>query len=209
MKTVVEEMKLHTMAKVHDCLEMWQSSQYLGDTQNESRAENKQMTAVGYISHMKQIVIASWSLFQQDGAAAFKLSERPPLRPGVSAKDLPGGQTQTFNACLVRRINRYPVASIQDCALASISDSQNWLNWKRDFDNPNDSKDDCATDDESDIVQHNGIEVPECPEPRDVSAAPNVPRLIWPAWKSTRQAKKVLVTVNALEMRSNMGVKKM
>ena len=93
MKKEVKERKLHRMAKVHDFLEMWQGNQNLYATQKESCAQNKQMTAVGYISAMEEIVKASWSLFQHDGAAAFKLSERSPLPPALSAKDLPGGRT--------------------------------------------------------------------------------------------------------------------
>ena len=89
MKKAVEEWILHRMAKVHDCLEMWQGSQNLRATQKESRAQNKQMTAVGYISDTEEIIKASWSLFQHDGAAAFKLSERSPLAP-LSAKEFPG-----------------------------------------------------------------------------------------------------------------------
>jgi len=76
MNKEAEERKLHTMAKVHDFLEMWQGSQSLCATQKESRAPNKQMTAVGYISDTEEIVKASSSLCQHDGAAAFKLSER-------------------------------------------------------------------------------------------------------------------------------------
>jgi len=91
MKKGVEERKLHRMAKVHDFLEMWQGSQNLRTTQKESCAQNKQMTAVGYISDMEEIVKASWSLFQHDGAAAFKLSEISHLPPALSAKDLCGG----------------------------------------------------------------------------------------------------------------------
>jgi len=49
MKKKAEERKLHRMAKVHDFLEIWLGSQNLGATQEESRAQNKQMTAVGYI----------------------------------------------------------------------------------------------------------------------------------------------------------------
>jgi hypothetical protein len=72
---------------------MWQGSQNLRATQNESRAQNMQRTAVESISDTEGIVKAAWSLFQQDGAAAFKLSERSPLPPALSAMDLPGGQT--------------------------------------------------------------------------------------------------------------------
>jgi len=96
MKKEAEERTLHRMAKVHDFLEMWQGSQILCATQKESRAQNKQMTAVGYILDTEEIVTASWSLFHHDGAAAFKFSERSPLPPALSA-DLPGGRTQNFN----------------------------------------------------------------------------------------------------------------
>jgi hypothetical protein len=50
-----------------------------------------QMTAMGYISDLEEIVKASSSLFQHDGAAAFNLSERSPLPPALSAKDHRGG----------------------------------------------------------------------------------------------------------------------
>jgi hypothetical protein len=109
MKKAAEEWKLHRMAKVYDFLEMWQGSQNLRATQKESRAQNKQMTAVGYISDMEKIVKASWLLFQHDCAAAFKLSERSPLPPALSSKDLPGGRTQILNVRQIRRINRHPV----------------------------------------------------------------------------------------------------
>jgi len=72
MKKEVAERKLHTMAKVHDCVEMWQGSQNLPATQEESCAQNKQMTPVDYISDTEDIVKASWSLVQHDGEAAFR-----------------------------------------------------------------------------------------------------------------------------------------
>jgi hypothetical protein len=53
MKKEVEEKKLHRIAKVHDFLEMWQGSQNLRAMQKESRAQNKQITAIGYISDME------------------------------------------------------------------------------------------------------------------------------------------------------------
>jgi len=123
MKNEAEERKLHTMAKVHDFLEMWQGSQNLHATQEESRAKIKQMTAVGYISDTEESVKASWSLFQHDGAAAFKLSERSPLPPALSAKDRPGGRTQILNVRRIRRINRHPVESDDESAPQSISDT--------------------------------------------------------------------------------------
>jgi len=76
------------------------------------------------------------------------------------------------------------------------------------LDNPNDSEEDCAADDESDMEHNNGIEDPECPEQQDVSAAPNVPGLVRLTRKSNRQAETVLVTVNAVETRRNKGGKK-
>jgi len=186
-KKEVEEKKLHRMANVHNFLEMWQGSQNLRATQKESRTHNKQMSAVGYISDTGEIIKASWSLFQHDGVAAFKLSERSPLPPALSANDLPGGRTQILKIRRIRRINRHPMESDEANAPESISNTEDWLNWNRDFDNPNDTNDDCSADVESDIEQDNGIDDPECPEQRDVSTAPNVPGLIRPTRKSKRQ----------------------
>jgi len=208
MKKEAEEMKLHRMAKVHDFLEIWQGSQNLRATQKVSRTQTKQLTAVGYISDTEEIVKASWSLFQHDGAAAFQLSQRSPLPPALSAKDLPGGRTQIFNVGRIRRINRHPVESDDDFTPESISDTDDWLNWNGDLDNPNDSEEDCSADDESDIEHNNGIEHAECPERQDVSAELNVPGLVRPTRKSKRQAEKVLVTVNEVETRRNKGGKK-
>jgi len=207
MKKEAEERKLQRMAKVHNILEMWQGSRKLHAAQKESRPQNKQMTAVGQISDMEEIVKASSSLSQHHGAAAFKLSARSPLPPPLSAKDLPGGRTQVLNVHRIWRINRHPVKSDEDSVPESIPDTEVWLHWNEDLANPNDSEDDCAADNESDIEQDNSIVDPECPEQRDVSAAPNVPRLIRPTRKSKRQAQKVLMMVNAIKKRTNKGVK--
>jgi len=208
MKNEAEERTLHRMAKVHDFLEMWQGSQNLHATQRESRAQNTQMTAVGYILDTEESVYASWSLFQHDGAAAFKFSERSTLPSPLSAKDLPGVRAQILHVRRIRRISCYPVESDDDSAPESISYTDDWLNWNGDVDNPNHSEDDSAADDESDIGPNNGIEDQECTEQQDVSAAPNVPGLVRPTWKSKRPADMVLVTVNAVEMRRNKGGKK-
>jgi hypothetical protein len=85
MKKEADERKLHRMAKVHHFLEMWQGSQNLCATHKVSRAQDKQMTAIGYISDTEEIVNASWSLIQHDGAAACKMSERSRLPPALSA----------------------------------------------------------------------------------------------------------------------------
>jgi hypothetical protein len=166
------------------------------------------MTAVEYISDTEEIVKASWSLFQHDGEAAFKLSERSPLPPALSAKYLPGGRTQTSNVHRILRINLHPVESVEDSPPESISDTDDWLNWNGDLYDPNDSNDDCAVDVECDIERDNSIEDPQCPEQRVVSAAPNVPGLIRPTRKSTRQSETVSVTVNAMKTRRHKGVKK-
>jgi len=139
------------MAKVHDFLEMWQGNQNICTTQKESHAQNKQMTAMGYISDTEGIVKASWSLFEHDAAAAFKLLERSPLAPSLSAKDLAGGRTKILNFRQICSINCHPVKIEEYSASQSISDTEDWLNWDGDLDNPNDSEDNCMADDGSDM----------------------------------------------------------
>jgi len=166
------------------------------------------MTAVGYNFDTEEIAKASLSLIQHDGMAAFKLSERSPLPPALSAKDLPGGTTQIVNILRLPRINRHPVESDRDSVPESISDTDDWLNWNGDLDDPNDTEDDCAAEDESDIEHNNSIADPACPEQQDVSAAPNVPSLVRKTWKSKTQANQMLVTVNAVETQRNKGGEK-
>jgi len=166
------------------------------------------MTAVGYISHTEEIVKESWSKFQHDGAAAFTLPERSPVPPALSAKYLPGGQTQVLNVCRINRIDRHPADDDEHIALESISDTKNWLIWNGDLDNPNGREDDWEADNESDIELDNGIEDSETPEQQNVSAAPNVTRLIRPTRRFKEIAQKVLMTVDTMESRRNMGMKK-
>jgi hypothetical protein len=73
------------------------------------------------------------------------------------------------------------------------------------LDNPIFSKEDCAVDDESDIEHNSGIDDPACRERQNVSAAPHVPGLVRPTRKPKREAKQLLVTVNAVEARRNQG----
>jgi len=178
MKREAEDRELHRMAKVHDFLEIWQGSQNLHATQNESHAQNKQMTAVGYDSDTEEIVKESWSNFQPDGVAAFKLSERLQLPPALSAKDLPGGRSQELNVSQIKRIDCHGAKSDEDIAPESISDTQIWLDQNGDLVNPNQSEDDWEANNESNIELDNGLEDPESPEQLDDSATPNVPRLI-------------------------------
>jgi hypothetical protein len=113
-----------------------------------------------------------------------------------------------LNARRIPRINRHPVESDEDSAHESILETEDWLNWNADLDNPNDSDDDCGTDDEFDKEQDNNIEDPESPEQQNVCAATSVPGLIAPRRMSKRHTEKVIVTVNTIETRRNKGVKK-
>jgi hypothetical protein len=83
---------------------------------------------MGYISDTDKTVKASWSLFQHDGMAAFKLSERSPLPPPLSSKNLPGGGTQMLNVRPIWRINHHRVEIAEDCEPEIISDTEHWLN---------------------------------------------------------------------------------
>jgi len=94
-----------------------------------------------------------------DGSAAFKLSEKSPVPSAVSAKKLPGGWTEVLNVCRLKQINRRFAGSDEDCSPESISDTENWLDWIGDKDNPNDSKDDWEADNESDMELDDGSEV--------------------------------------------------
>jgi hypothetical protein len=94
---------------------------------------------------MEEIVTASWSLFQHDGAAPFKLSESKSLPPAGSAKDLPGGRTLIFHVRQIWRINSHPDASDKDSTPERILDTANCLNWNAYINHPN-SRDDNCTD---------------------------------------------------------------
>jgi hypothetical protein len=197
------------IAKVYNFLEMWQGSHYIRVTKKDFRAQTMQMITMVYISNTDDIVKASWLLFQHNGAAAFKLSEQSPLPPAWTAKDLLGGRTQMLDVRRNRWINRDPVASDGDIAPESILDSEDWLNWNSNLNNPNDTEEDCAGDDDSDIEHNNGIEDPECTEQHDVIAAPNAMiGSVRPTRTSKRQAEQSLLTVNAGETQRNKGRKK-
>jgi len=84
------------------------------------------MTAVGYISDTKKIIVASWSVFQYGGEAAFTFSERSPLPSALSTNDLPGGRTHVSNVHQMSGIYRHPVESDNNSVTESISDTVNW-----------------------------------------------------------------------------------
>jgi len=135
------------------------------------------------------------------------MSERSPLPLAVTAKDHPGERTQILNVRLIRRINLYSVESDEDSNPERFSDTEHSINCNGDLDNPHDTDNDWAVVYHSDIEQVNSIENEKCPEQRDVCAGPNVPALIRPTPKSKTHTEKVFVTVNAIEMRRNKGVK--
>jgi len=164
MRKEVEERKLHRMAKVHDFVEIWHVSQNLRATQKKCHFQHKQITAVGYSIATEEIVRASLSLIQPDGAAIFTLLERSSLPPAWSTKDLPEAPTQILNVCWIRRIDLQPVLSDEDSIPESISDMDNGLVWNSNLDNPTDSEDDYKADIESHIEPENGIEDPGTPE---------------------------------------------
>jgi len=166
------------MAKVHDFLGLWQGSQNLRATQKKSRPQNKQMTAVGYISDNEEIITVSWSNFHHDGAAAFILTERSPVPPALSAMDLPGRRMQVFNVYQFQWINRHPAESDEDSALESISDTENWLDWNGDLANHNDNKDNREAENQSEIELENGTRNSENPS----SSRMGVPLRMFPDW---------------------------
>jgi hypothetical protein len=113
-----------------------------------------------------------------------------------------------LNVHRIRRINCHPVESDEDSATGIIFDTDNWLIWNGDLEIPNDSKENCAADDDSDIEHNTYIEDTKCLELQDAGAAPILPGSVRPTRKSKRQAGKVVMMVNAVEMWRNKGGKK-
>jgi hypothetical protein len=146
-----KECTLYRMAKVHHFLEIWQGSQNLHATQKESRAQNEQMTTIRLITDPEEIVKASRSLFHHDGVAASQMSERSPWPPALFAKDLRGGRSEIVYVNRIWRIHCHPVEIDEDSAPESVSDTNIFLNWNRNWDTPIASEADCAADDKSNI----------------------------------------------------------
>jgi len=84
------------------------------------------------------------------------------------------------NVRRIKRIDRHPADSDVDSSPESNSDTENWLNWNGDLDNPNESENDWEADNESDMELDDGSEDSETLEQRNCSAAPNVAGLIRP-----------------------------
>jgi len=128
----------------------------------------------------------SWSNFERDGAAAFKLSERSPVQPALSAKQIPVARTRVLNVLRIRRIDLHPATSDEDGTPNSISDTENWLDSNGDFDYPKHCEDDWEADNEHQIELENAVEYTETPELGNVDATLDVPELVRP----TRRSKK-------------------
>jgi hypothetical protein len=128
--------------------------------------------------------------------------------PALLAKDLPGGQTQVLNVRQIKWIDRHPAEHDEDRSPESITDTKNCLNWNGDFDNPNDSEDEWEADNESEMELDNGSKDSETPELRNVSAAPNVPWLIWSIRRSNKKVEQAVLTVIIMETRNNKGFNK-
>ena len=76
------------------------------------------------------------------------------------------------------------------------------------MDNTNDSEDNWKADNESVMEVHNGSEDSETPEQQIVSASPNVPGLFRPMRQAKKMDEMALMTVNIMQARRNMGLKK-
>ena len=98
--------------------------------------------------------------------------------------------------------------SAEDSFPACISDTENWVTWNGNLDNPNESKDDCEADDDWDIKLGRGIKPSESPVHRVVSAVQNLQGLISLARRTTMDAEKGLTTVSAMETRRNKEIQK-
>jgi len=123
------------------------------------------------------------------------------LPPALSSKYLPGGGTPVLNVCQFERINGHPSESVEDSTLESVSDTKNCLNWNSDLHNPNVSEDDREADEQTKVEVDNGIPDPESREYSDVSATPNVSRLIRATQRSIINAARWLMMFTAMETR--------
>jgi hypothetical protein len=83
----------------------------------------------------------SWSNFEYDGLAAFKLSEWSPLPQAWSAKDLPGSSIQVLSVHQIKQTDHHPAESDGDIAPESIMNNENWLNRNGISENRHESKD--------------------------------------------------------------------
>jgi len=89
-----------------------------------------------------------------------------------------------------------------------MSDTEKWLNWNGELNNPGESKDNREADDESNMELGTSIKSSERPQHQVLSAATNLVRLIRPTRRSMKQAEQGLITVSSTKTWRNMGNKK-
>ena len=109
------------------------------------------MTPVGFVPESEKTSNVSWLSFEQDGAAAFKLSERSPQPPALSARDLLGGRTQILNVRRMKKIDHHLMESDKDSASKSILETKNWLDCNGYLDYPTARENDWNAYNECDI----------------------------------------------------------
>jgi hypothetical protein len=192
VQKAAEEKKLLHMAQVHDFLDMWDGSQKLRRMQRAARAQNREMTAMGFISDTEETVNEGWSSFKHDGVAAFKASERTcGLPASLPQTELPDGRTQILNVRRIRRINRSALESDQESTSDMDTDSEDWLNWDGDVDDltNDESEHSAAETSENDSLEQCsdfGESLPDGTENIRRPPALFVPGLVHPVRKSQR-----------------------
>ena len=138
------------------------------------------------------------------------MTKKSPLPPSLSHVELPGGKTKVLNVRQIRRINRYPNESDDESATETNSDTDDWLHWNGDLDDPNFNESDGEADDEFVMDVVGDFDVNEEVEELDVHAAPNIAGLIRPLRKSkltTTLIIKQSAPVNTKETRKVKGNK--
>jgi hypothetical protein len=185
LKQEKEDQKLHRMAKVHDFLEVWVASRKLRDGQKESRRQNPQMTAAGYISDTEEQEGADWSDFEDDGESALHASKS--TTPTVlSADKLLDGEPKVLRVAQIRRIDRRAFESDTE---GPETDAEDCLNW----DEEEETLDDCVAELQDDDTANPDEEMQSAmaTEPHQellALAAPAIPGFVRPQRASKRIA---------------------
>lgn len=178
MKKEEEEKKLHRMVKIHDFMELWQGSLKLRRMQKDARAQNKSMTAIGYISDTEETEDMSSSSFHHDGSQAFITSGQRSLPPALSKDDLLDGENKVLYIKPVHRLNR----NIDEDSASEIdTDREDWLNWDGDIDEESEM---AGGEDSSDSGSDSEITLDRSFD--EAAAAPIISGLIRPVRKSVR-----------------------
>jgi hypothetical protein len=106
---------------------------------------------------------------------------------------------EVFNVRQIRRINCHLARNDEDSDPENILNTENWLDWNGDQENPTDSEDNWEADNESEIELDHSMEHSKTPAQRDVSVVHNIPGLIKPTWKWKKNSEQVLMMVDTME----------